>query len=225
MVAALEREVKPLIRTWQRVEREYDGRAFKFFERNESVLVCGGIGAEAGRRSAEAVIALYRPALICSVGFAGAIDPGLKVGDVITARRVVDARDGSCTDTGEGNGSVVSSPYVAGPQEKVKLGEAYGAQAVDMEGAAVAEGARARSVSFGAVKVISDERGFAMPPIEKFVDSRGRLRSMRLVLYLAVRPRWWPSMIRLGLNSRRASVALSRHLEKMLSVTPAGPVR
>jgi nucleoside phosphorylase len=64
IVAALEREVRPLLKRWHSVEREYEGRQFKFFESGESVLVCGGIGAEAARRATEAVIALYRPGLV-----------------------------------------------------------------------------------------------------------------------------------------------------------------
>ncbi len=52
----------------------YDGRSFVFFERDDMVVVCGGIGVEAARRAAEAVIALYHPALLQSVGFAGALD-------------------------------------------------------------------------------------------------------------------------------------------------------
>jgi hypothetical protein len=63
MVAALEREVRPLVKGWRRVEREYLDRRFKFFESGQAVLVCGGIGAETARRATEAVIALYRPEL------------------------------------------------------------------------------------------------------------------------------------------------------------------
>ena len=54
MVAALEREVRPLIKHWHGVEREYEGRRFKFFENGDTVLICGGMGAEAARRATEA---------------------------------------------------------------------------------------------------------------------------------------------------------------------------
>ena len=61
IVAALEREVRPLVREWRRVRGKYDGRRFRFFEKDDVVLVCGGIGAGAARRAAEAVIAIYAP--------------------------------------------------------------------------------------------------------------------------------------------------------------------
>ena len=58
IVAALEREVRPLVKDWRVAEKEHEGRRFRFFEQGETVLVCGGIGAEPARRAAEAVFAI-----------------------------------------------------------------------------------------------------------------------------------------------------------------------
>ncbi len=80
IVAALEREVWPLVNDWKVSEREYEGKKFKFFENEGTVLVCGGIRAQAARRATEAVIALYKPSKIESVGFAGALDRFLESG-------------------------------------------------------------------------------------------------------------------------------------------------
>src|ERR1700733_11785682 len=133
MIAAVEREVCPLVKGWGRVEREYQGRRFTFFRSGETVVVCGGIGAEAARRATEAVMALYQPELVQSVGFAGALDPALKVGETFLPSRVIDARDGSSVETATGRGVLVSAATIAGAEQKVKLAQAYGAQAVDME--------------------------------------------------------------------------------------------
>src|SRR5579863_852785 len=115
MVGALEREVRQLARRWRRVEREYEGRRFTFFESEQAVLVCGGIGAEGARRATEAVIALYQPELVQSVGFAGALDPKMKVGEIFSPSLVIDARDGSRAETGSGQGILVSAITIAGP--------------------------------------------------------------------------------------------------------------
>ena len=37
MVAALEREIAPLIKDWTRVQREHEGREFTFFEKGDIV--------------------------------------------------------------------------------------------------------------------------------------------------------------------------------------------
>src|ERR1700739_3945236 len=79
MVAALEREVHPLVKQWRVSDKEHDGKRFRFFEKDDVVLVCGGIGAQAARRAAEAVITLFAPKVVYSVGFAGALDRQPKV--------------------------------------------------------------------------------------------------------------------------------------------------
>src|SRR6476660_7296010 len=78
IVAALEREVRPLVREWKVAEREHAGRKFRFFESDRAVVVCGGVGPEAARRATEAAISLYRPARVISAGFAGALIEGLR---------------------------------------------------------------------------------------------------------------------------------------------------
>src|SRR5215472_12474110 len=133
IVAALQREVAPLVRSWRVSDQEHGGKKFRFFESGNAVVVCGGMGFEAARRATEAIIALYRPSVVLSVGFAGALDETLRVGDVVEARSVLDARDGSRTETGSGSGVLVSFPAIAGAEQKKKLAKSYGAQAVDME--------------------------------------------------------------------------------------------
>lgn len=217
MVAALEREVRPLIAHWHGVEREYEGRRFKFFENGDAVLICGGMGAEAARRATEAAIALYQPELVQSVGFAGGLDPSLKVAEIFFPSRVVDARDGSSVETSAGSGVLVSSATVVGAEQKRKLAESYRAQAVDMEAAAVSRGAQARNVRFMAVKAISDESNFGMPAMDRFVDRDGSFRSGRFVIYAALRPWLWRRVIQLAMNSAKASKSLCTELNRYIN--------
>lgn len=224
IVAALEREVGPLVRHWRVVEQRHDGREFRFFESGNAVVVCGGMGFEAARRATEAIIALYRPSVVLSAGFAGALDGKLRVGDLLQPRYVVDARDGSRTDTGTGDGILVSSPAVAGVEQKAKLAKSYGAQAVDMEAAAVAKGAEARGLRFAAVKAISDEVGFAMPPMDRFIAADGSFRARSFALYAASRPFIWPDVLRLAQNSAKAARPLSAMLQAQYAVAVQGKV-
>jgi adenosylhomocysteine nucleosidase len=216
MVGALEREVRQLARRWRRVEREYEGRRFTFFESEQAVLVCGGIGAEAARRATEAVIALYQPELVQSVGFAGALDPKMKVGEIFSPSLVIDARDGSRAESGSGQGILVSATTIVGPEQKAKLAASYGARAVDMEAAAVARGSLARGVRFMAVKAISDESSFVMPAMDHFVDGKGQFRTASFVAFAVVRPWLWPRVIQLARNGARASAALCAELDRYL---------
>jgi len=215
IVAALEREVRPLIKSWRVTEKDYDGRRFRFFENGEVVLVCGGIGAAAARRAAEAVIALFDPAAVCSVGFAGALDSGLKVGDLVRPRTVINAGDGSRATVEDGQGVLVSFGSVANPAQKLKLRDSFAAQAVDMEAAAVARAAETWGKRFVAVKAISDEVDFEFPAMDRFVDSEGKFAEGRFAVYAAIRPWLWPRAVHLARNSSRASRALCAALSDL----------
>jgi adenosylhomocysteine nucleosidase len=213
IVAALEREVKPLVKQWRVSEKEHAGRRFRFFEQkfpeqSGVVLVCGGIGAEAARRAAEAVIAIYAPAMVYSIGFAGALESGMKAADVVQPAQVIAAGDGSRTKLSGGKGILVSFGSVATPEQKAKLKESFSAQWVDMEAAAVARAAQARDVEFAVVKVISDEVDFEFPAMEQFVDSDGGFQQTRFAVYAVLRPWLWLKVHRLASNSNLASRAL-----------------
>ena len=211
IVAAMEREIQPLVKDWNIVYKEHDGRAYKFFEKQNAVAVCGGIGSEAARRGAEAAINLYSPALIVSAGFAGGLDPKLEAGQMLTPRHVVDASDGSRTDSGTGEGVLVSFATVADVQQKAKLADAYGAHAVDMEAAAVARSAEAHGIKFLACKVISDTHDSRLPPIMRFVKN-GHFNTGSFIAHVVIRPWLWRGVVQLARNSAVAAKVLSEAL-------------
>ncbi len=212
IVAALEREVSPLVKHWRIHQEEYADRVFRFYENENAVLVCGGVGSEPARRSAEAIIALYHPTLIYSAGFAGAADPNTKVGDILVPRYVIDARDSSRIDTGIGEGILVSFSAVADAPQKAKLHAAFNAKAVDMEAAAIAKAAAAREIRFAAVKAISDGCDFQLPPFERFINPDGGFDTAKFACFALLRPWMWPQVARLQKNSAQASHALCERL-------------
>lgn len=221
IVAAIEREVRPLIKDWPSSQKEFDGRWFKFFEKDGIVVVCGGIGAEAARRAAEAIVSLYRPGLVISAGFAGGLDPVLEAGQTLTPRHVIDASDGSRTDSGSGEGVLISFAEIADVEQKAKLGAAYGAQAVDMEAATVARSAEAHGVKFLVCKVISDPSQSSLPRIARFIGSDGKFRALKFLAYIVVRPWLWPRVQRLASDSAMAAEKLCTLLAETSEFHPA----
>ena len=222
IVAAMKKEIAPLVRGWSARKIVHEGRTFEIFETGDAggyraIAICGGIGAEAARRAAEAVVREAEPARVVSVGFAGALDSKMKIGDVIEARVVVNASDGSRTDTGSGQGTLLSCWAVADRDQKKRLAAAYRADAVDMEAAAVAQAAQAHGLEFAALKAISDAVDFSMPPVHRFVSGDGRFRSASFALHVAVRPWLWKRTITLARNSERAIRALCVAIVKYLN--------
>ena len=226
IVAALEREVWPLVKEWPTSRVEYQGRGFKFFEKDGVALVCGGVGSEAARRAAEAIIGLHHPALVVSAGFAGGLDSSLQPGDSLTPRLVIDACDGSRTLIENGEGTLISFYTVADVEQKTRLAEAYGAQAVDMEAAAVARCAEAHGVRFLACKGISDSSDSRLPPLARFIGNDGRFQALKFVVHVVIRPWLWGPAQKLAHDSAIAAEKLcevlsSEHI-KAGEFTPAG---
>ncbi len=233
IVAAMEREVAPLIRSWNVRRIKHGGRHYRLFESHAgeyggTVLICGGIGAEAARRATEAVIQQSHPDRVLSVGFAGALDATTKIADVLEPHTVINAADGARIQTvtvlepmesgqmASGKETLVSYAAVSDRDQKQRLAKSYGAVAVDMEAASVAQGAQARGIEFAALKAISDAADFDMPPVERFVSGDGQFHSARFALHVAMRPWLWGRTVALARNSARASKSLCAAIESYI---------
>ncbi len=219
MIAAMEREVAPLTRGWQRCAVTSDARSFAAYETADLVVVISGIGRKNAELAARAAVARYDPTALLSVGLAGALIRSLKVGSVFTPNVVVDAAGGAeyrCSGETGGviGGVLVTADEIAGADAKRKLVEGFHGLVVDMEAAGVAKSALERQIGFRCVKAISDEADFVMPPLNRFVDGDGKFRSGRFAAWAAVRPWQWAKVIALGRNSSRATRALCLWLEK-----------
>jgi adenosylhomocysteine nucleosidase len=206
-----------------------------------SVLVVQtGIGPACARRALEWVLSrpafggvAYRPRLIVSAGFSGALADGYRVGDLVVAHEVSSAT-GQCwpaTWPGKLDGVwqpplrrgriVTASHLVATTEEKTALGKQTGAVAVDMECAAIAELCTRHGVPFGCVRVISDDVATAVSPGLARVLSAGRVSLGRLGLALVRSPRMVGELWRLSRQTRLAAHQLSLALGELLSGTPA----
>jgi len=214
VVVAMRREVAPLLRRL-RGERA-DG--IEFFEFENAVVAVGGIGRIAAWSAAEAVVARYSPAMLISAGIAGALTVTLKVGDIVRGSEVVDADSGARFMASGGESVMVTVSSVSGPADKRMLADRYKADVVDMESAAVAAVAREHGIEFSAIKAISDELEFEMPPMAGFVDGNGKFETARFAAYVAVRPQWWSTVRKLAANSNTASMNLSHAVKHLIDV-------
>jgi adenosylhomocysteine nucleosidase len=222
IIAAMEREISPLVRGWQRGKLPSGQREFLCFERDGVVAVVSGIGCKNAEQAARAVVEQHWPKLLISVGLAGALIRSLKVGSVFTPNVVVDAADGAeyrCAADGNhvSGGVLVSAAEIVGVQAKRELVNRFHGLVVDMEAAGIAKVAHKEQIGFRCVKAISDETDFIMPPMGKFVNAAGEFQSSKFVLWSAVRPWQWPRILALARNSRRATKALCNLLQADLA--------
>jgi len=189
------------------------------FDLHRAVVAVGGIGERCARRAAETAIDDAQPTLLLSAGIAGAISPGLKVGDVGRIREIVDVATSERYPADGGDWVLATTQDVSNAAEKRELLTKYGADVVDMEGAAVAQVARERGLKFAAIKAISDDSRFVMPPLARFIDNDGRFHDGRFLLYVALRPKWWPALAKIRASTAIASANLCRAVEHLLVVS------
>jgi hopanoid-associated phosphorylase len=187
-------------------------------------------GGDPARARAEAARLVERGcALLLSYGFAGALEPRLKPGTIVVPERVVSEDGGIWTIdrarcdrlvsalvhvTGRqavARGTVLGSDHVLATRgAKTAAHDAHGAVAVDMESHALAAAASAAGRAFAVLRVVLDPARQAIPSAAMAgLRKDGSTAVGPIALALLRRPHQLPSLLRLGLHSRRARAALA----------------
>jgi len=137
------------------------------------------------RRAVEAVI---------STGFCGALDPALRVGDMVLDFASLVSED----------------RVIVTAEEKSTLHQQSGAAAVEMEAAAVERKAREWSAPFHCFRVVSDTAQESLPlDFNLYRDREGRFSRTRIALAAMLRPfSVMPALLRLDRNCAAAAEAL-----------------
>lgn len=141
---------------------------------------------------------------IINTGFCGALDPSLRVGDIVVWGDVPCA-------TRAARGEISSSDrVVVTAEEKRRLREKTGAIAAEMEAGAVREIAAEWGVPFYCVRAVSDTAGEDMPlDFNLYRNSAGRFSLPRITVAAISRPfTRIPALRRLEANCNAASESL-----------------
>lgn len=197
------------------------------------LLAQTGIGKTAARRTAQFVLDNYPITTLISIGFAGALSPALRIGDLVLCLQFCLADDASCEAARQflpsvaqalahtrlnllAGRSVTVEHIAATPEHKRALAETSRAQVVDMEGFWIAQLAAARQLPFIAVRAISDTAAHRMPAFDQFFDDRGRMRHKQALLHVAARPRELLQLPRIYRNARTARQRLTVFCDALL---------
>jgi adenosylhomocysteine nucleosidase len=146
---------------------------------------------------------------LVSVGFCGALDPSLRIGDIVVSGEGVESSRPFV------RGEILCSDRVAvTAAEKRALRQRTGAIAVEMESAAVAAKAREWGVPFRCIKVVSDTASEDMPlDFNRYRDSAGHFSRARIALGAMRRPfTAIPALLRLDRDCRKAAEVLGEFL-------------
>jgi adenosylhomocysteine nucleosidase len=156
--------------------------------------------------------------VVISTGWAGALRDDLASGQAYDVSCVIDARTGERFVTAAHTEDcwLVTSSRVADAAEKQRLASTYEAALVDMEATAIARLARMRGIPFYCIKGISDGYNDKLPDFNRFISASGEFLLARFVFFVLFRPRHWPSLLRMGENSRKAARAIAESLLNLL---------
>ena len=147
---------------------------------------------------------------IVSTGLCGALDPELRVGDIVVSGNVPLE---SAARFARGAVHTVDRVVITA-QEKLSLREQTGAVAVDMEAAAVEQTAEEWKVPYLCVRAVSDTARSTLPlDFNRYRTARGDFSRTRIALAAIARPfTVMPQLMEFDRNCRRAADALGDFL-------------
>ncbi|MBX7103247.1 MAG: hypothetical protein K1X57_04160 [Gemmataceae bacterium] len=187
----------------------------RLFPREATAII--GMGGPCAKRIA-GVIDSESPSAVILAGFAGSLQPTVRVGQVIVADRVFDMATGEswpATVRPRGYSStVLCSPRAIGDStEKRRLGVEYKADVVDMESAPFARICSERGVDWGVVRAVSDDVATDIPTDVLRLIGSGHVRWTAAMTALARRPGVARDFWRLARDSARAARVLAAALD------------
>lgn len=161
------------------------------------LALANGAGAERAFQAAQAAQAR----IVCNIGFCGALDPALRIGDIVVP--------GIAPSTARPytSGQLICSGHTVGSAEEKRALRSQGGTAVDMESAGLPGAYLIKSVSDLAEEEFGNDFNAALLP-------DGRFSVARLLFSAIKRPFVrFPELIRLQKNSKIASETLGEFLD------------
>jgi len=220
IIAAMENEIGFLRRLITPASRTKDRYATGTIGSKTIMLLRTGVGPQKTIQRLNETEWVHKPQCVLSIGCAGALSPQLKPGDTVIPEKIINDTDAGrfllpssdligiakkcckSLDLSYHSGTTVSTPKAAAKiEEKRSLAAKYGAIAVDMESAQVAEWAEKANVPMLAIRTIADALGDNIPPeTGALVDARGKLRVRRTFSLMLSRPAFFLEILRLKRN-------------------------
>lgn len=205
---------------------------------HEFILLESGMGFDNAAGGAE-LLAKERPDLFVSVGFCGAIESSLQVGDVLVAEKIIIANESDFDEipvilsgigltlvalqAAEGKrvygGTFVSTSTITSKKSlKEALPGSYPNLVVEMESGAIAIVAEEHSIPMLAIRAVSDpadeELGFTL---DEFCDPyMRRILPHKVLITILKKPYIIPQLMRLSLGSRIAARNITTAISSLL---------
>jgi adenosylhomocysteine nucleosidase len=190
----------------------------KFFSHPDMEFLITGIGRENAERSLHTRLKKEPFQLVLSCGFAGGLNPYLSTGTVVFATD----EDAGLTPLLLTAGACPVKFHCVDRvaitvEEKRKLWETTGADAVEMESQIIRAICRAHGIPSATIRVISDAAQENLPlDFNALMTSEQRLNYGKLILALLTSPTKIPALLRLQRQTQLAARNLAEVLSKVI---------
>jgi adenosylhomocysteine nucleosidase len=198
------------------------------------VLVRSGVGRQRAEDATLQVIDRFHPSTLVSIGYAGAVQPELNVGDLVIADTIIEenkkgkyspdsdwlnrAKDVPCLEGFKAvvGGLLTVDNVIHNSLSKQKLGKNYSVQAVEMETSAIAKVAEENDVPLLSLRVISDRLDQELLDSSSFLGSDGEISTLKAGWYVLTHPSSIKSALSLRSQTQIATQALTKFLSDLM---------
>lgn len=231
LVCALHMEVQQFLDRCEHVKK-YTGGSYVFrggfLDQVKVAVVQTGVGFARARAATQALVDAHSPPWILSVGFSGALDPKMKVGDIVVGTSVSDLHGQELKNDvqfpedpehGLYVGKLINTDEIVRTvEEKLRLAEQHAALAVDLESLAVAQVCQAEKKGFMAIRAISDDCSADLPPeVLSILGETGAVRAGAAIGAVFKRPESIKEMWKMRGDASRAATRLGSFLEGVVT--------
>ncbi len=200
----------------------------------EVVLCAGGVGPTRAAEATVEILDVWTPDLLLVAGVAGALDPALRIADIVAADQLlgpapapppgtVPAPVGDLHSYHRGALLSLDRVLVSPDEKQAARASALPAVplAVEMETAGAVRIAVERSIPWAAVRAVSDTSADTLPlDFNRLRDPDGDLPTTRVAMAALAQPTSIAGLLRLGRNTSLAAEALAEFLIGWLAQPP-----
>jgi adenosylhomocysteine nucleosidase len=198
------------------------------------VLVQSGVGRQRAEDATLQVIDHFQPSTLFSIGYAGAVQPELNVGDIVIADTIIEEKKkGKYSPNSDWLSLAKDVPYPEGfkavvgglltvdnvihdSMAKQELGKSYSVQAVEMETSAIAKVAEEKDLPLLSLRVISDRLDQELLDSSSFLGSDGEISTLKAGWYVLTHPGSIKSALSLHSQTQIATQALTKFISNLL---------
>jgi adenosylhomocysteine nucleosidase len=186
-------------------------------DRPEVRVFVTGMAQRNTERAIQGALAAIQPALVFTCGVAGALDPALRIGDVLFATEN-ETLAAKLRSAGAQRGNIIcESCVVITREQKSTLRERTGADAVEMESAFIQAVCGTHNIPCATVRAISDSANDDLPMDFNAVwNEKEEISPLKLAWAIAKAPQKIPALMRLGRDSKFAAQQLARVLARVI---------